>query len=242
MFPQKYSALVLGTPGAGMLEFCSYLTSFYLRHDQSVVFVEADTSSSVIRRQLLLNGVKVNQNEGSMLVLIDCFSKQKLSDENRILADPANLPILLETIREIAEASTEPVRIIFDSLSPLHIYSSPEEVLEFVRHLTALAKEKGSLTATLHKEMHVEEQVDAIKSICDGLIEMKVNERMTRYIRISRMGSLRVMPKWIPLEIEPEASEDGASLIWSKDEEEDLEKRSGEESDKDIEKDLRKGE
>ncbi|HDP97507.1 MAG TPA: hypothetical protein ENN25_07465 [Euryarchaeota archaeon] len=224
MFPQKYSALVLGTPGAGMLEFCSYLASFYLKHDQSVVFVEADTSASLIRKQLLLNGVKADQTESSTFVLIDCYSSKKLSDESRMIADLGNLPMLLETIREVADACIEPVRIIFDSLSPLHIYSSPEDVLEFIRHLSALAKEKGSLTITLHREMHVQEQVEAIVSICDGLIEMKVDEHMSRYIRISRMNDLDITPKWVPLEIGSLDSQGGASLLWSREDKQNMDK------------------
>jgi len=68
----------------------------------------------------------------------------------------------------------------------------------------------------MHEDMHSNEQVDSLGELCNGLIEMRIDEKMKRYIRITKMESLDVEPKWILFDIEPGASADGAALVWKK--------------------------
>jgi len=216
MFPEKYSVLVVGTPDAGIFEFCTYLTSFYLKNYQSVVLIEADTSATIVRRQLKSYGIRPEEQEGSYMTLIDCFSTPSTSEDQEIIGNPTDLPELMEQIKQAVETSIEPVRVIFDSLSPLHIHSTPAQVQQFLKRLSDVAKKKGSLTITLHKEMHTPEQFNKIVAACDGIIEMKVDERLRRYIRIREMKSLDIEPRWVPFEIEALASSEGAALVWKK--------------------------
>jgi len=214
MFPEKYSVLVLGPPAAGLLEFCTYLASFYIRNDQSVVFVEADTSATIIRRQLSVYGMR--GYEDPLLSIIDCYSSPSQHDDMTSYGDPARLPELYKKIKEaLSSSQASTTRVIFDSLSPLFIYSTPEEVMDFIRRLSELAKKSGSLTITMHQEMHVPEQVEAIVTACDGLIELRVDDRMTRYIRISRMRLLDVEPKWVPFDLGLIIGTEGTSLLWN---------------------------
>ena len=217
MFPDRYSVLIVGAPNAGVLEFCTYLTSFYLRNNQNVIMVEADTSRAFVRRQLRNFGIKNDEYEGTQLFLIDCYSEPLNPDESEFICSPTDLPDLLQKIKNAAEPLEEPVRIIFDSLSSLHIYSEPAQVRDFLKKLSDFSKKKGSLTATLHEGMHSIDQVNALINQCDGLIEMHIDDKMKRFIRISRMKSIEIEPKWVPFEIEQAEGVSGTALVWKKD-------------------------
>jgi KaiC/GvpD/RAD55 family RecA-like ATPase len=217
MFPERYSVIVVGPPDAGIFDFCAYLASFYLRNDQNVVMIETDTSKAFLRRQLRNFGARHEEYEGSSLAIIDCFGEPSSLDNPDHFCSPSDLPVLLDKIRTSSESMAEPVRIIFDSLSSLHIYSEPGKVMEFLSKLSELAKKRGSLTATLHEDMHSMEQTDSLGELCDGRIEMRIDEKMKRYIRIIKMESLEIEPKWVLFDIEPVVSGDGAALVWKKD-------------------------
>lgn len=216
MFPERYSVLVVGSPDAGIFDFCTYLAAFYLRNGQSVVFVETNTSKAFLRRHLRNFGARHEEYEGSSLAMIDCFSEPSKIDDHDQICSPSDLPEILMKVRAAAEGMPAPVRIIFDSLSSLHIYSDPESVKEFFEKLSALAKEYGSLTASLHEDMHPKEQVSSLVEACNGLIEMKIDEKQKQYIRISKMESVVVEPKWVLFDIQPSTQTDGAALVWKK--------------------------
>ncbi|MEM2839310.1 MAG: RAD55 family ATPase [Thermoplasmata archaeon] len=216
MFPEKYSVIVVGAPEAGVLEFCAYLASFYLKNGQDVVMVETDTSADFVRRMISEFGVTREVFEKAAMTTIDCYSEPKEENDLIRYAELSDLPGLLEKVKSAIEELQEPVRVIFDSLSSLFIHNAAEDITGFLEKLIRLSKERGSLTATLYEKMHPAEQVVALTSQCDGLIEMMVDEQMERYIRIKRMKDLPVKPNWVPFE--PGLSErvSGTSLIWKK--------------------------
>jgi KaiC/GvpD/RAD55 family RecA-like ATPase len=216
MFPDRYSVMVVGPPDAGIFDFCTYLASYYLRNGQNVVMIETDTSKAFMRRRLRNFGARHEDYEGSSLTIIDCFSEPSSLDNPEHYCKPSALPELLDKIKASSESMSEPVRIIFDSLSSPHIYCDQEKVREFLVKLSDLAKKRGSLTATLHEDMHSMEQIDSLGELCNGRIEMRIDEKMKRYIRIIKMDSLEVEPKWVLFDIEPAVTPDGAALVWKK--------------------------
>lgn len=223
MFPERYSILVVGPPDAGVFDFCAYLAAFYLRNGQNVVMIETDTSKAFLRRRLRSFGAKHEEYEGSSLSIIDCFSEPSTLDNLDHYCSPSDLPELLDKIKTSSDSMSEPIRVIFDSLSSLHIYSEPEQVREFLIRLSGLAKKRGSLTTTLHEDMLSNEHIDSLGKLCDGLIEMRIDEKMKRYIRIIKMQSVEVEPKWILFDVEPATPSDGAALVWKREETEEEE-------------------
>jgi KaiC/GvpD/RAD55 family RecA-like ATPase len=216
MFPERYSVLVVGPPDAGIFDFCAYLAAFYLRNGQNVIMIETDTSKAFLRRRLRNFGAKPEEYEDSSLSIIDCFSEPSTLDNPDLYCSPSDLPELLDKIKTSSDSMSEPVRVIFNSLSSLHIYSDPEQVREFLIKLTSMAKRRGSLTTTLHEDMLSNEHIDSLGQLCDGLIEMRVDKKMKRYLRIIKMQSVDVEPKWILFDIEPTSASDGAALVWKK--------------------------
>lgn len=216
MFPERYSVIVVGAPEAGVLEFCAYLASFYQRSDQDVVIVETDTSSELVRRMMTEYNANADMRGSASVKILDCFDETE-SDDGRIqYSDLSNLSGLLEKIGSTMDELREPVRVIFDSLSSLYIHNAADDVTSFLEKLIRLTKEKGSLTATLHENMHPVEQVVALTSQCDGVIEMMADENMERFIRIKRMKDLPVRPNWVPFEPIVAEGMSSTSLIWKK--------------------------
>jgi KaiC/GvpD/RAD55 family RecA-like ATPase len=214
MFPERYSVLVVGQPDAGIFDFCAYLASFYLRSGQNVVMAETDTSKAFLRRQLRSFGAKHEEYEDSSLTVIDCFSEPSSLGNRDQYCSPSDLPELLEKMKTAQESMSEPVRIIFDSLSSLSIYSEQKKVKDFLLRLSDISKRRGSLTATLHEGMHSKDQIKGFSDLCDGLIEMRVDSKMKKYVRMSRMGGMETEPKWVLFDVEPAAPAEGAALVW----------------------------
>lgn len=214
MFPERYSVIVVSPPNAGVLEFCAYLASFYQKSGQDVVIIETDTSAEFVRR--MMTGYGAESGKGASVTLIDCFGEASELDDNIKRCELSDLPGLLREIKTTVGELREPTRVIFDSLSSLYIHNAADDVTSFLENLIKLAKEKGSLTVTLHEGMHPVEQMVSLTSQCDGVIEIMVDEDRKRYIRIKRMKDMPIKPNWVPFE--PVLSEgiSGTSLIWKK--------------------------
>ena len=218
MFPENYAVLVVGDPDAGMFEFCCYLCSNYLKAGEKVVFVEANTSPEHVHRQLHMFGVYAyeNESEGS-LALIDCYTPpEALSPDASAIRpeDPGNLADIFDAVTEgIEKMGGGPVRMLFDSLTPLYEHHDTKDVNRFFRDLSTMARFSGTMTSLVHKGMLDEDQVADLISIADGLVEMKVDENFRRYVRINHLRGVLVTPKWVPFEFEIEDKEEDESSI-----------------------------
>jgi KaiC/GvpD/RAD55 family RecA-like ATPase len=217
MFPERYSVIVVGPPEAGVLEFCTYLAAFYLKHGQEVVMVETDASADLVHALITeFGGINSGHRDTAPITMIDCFGEPGQEIDRLRYASPADLPDLLRKIEQAIAELKEPVRVIFDSLSSLYIHNAADDVTAFLENLIAISTERGSLTATLHGNMHPTDQVVALTSQCDGLMEMMVDEHGDRYIRIKRMKALAIKPNWVPFEPGVSDRISGASLLWKR--------------------------
>ena len=214
MFPERYSVIVVGAPEARVIEFCAYLASFYQRSGQDVVIVETDTSIDFIRR--MMKEYNAGSHGNASVAMIDCFDETGGDDDRVQYSNLSDLPALLQEIKSTMDELQEPIRVIFDSLSSLYIYNAADDVTSFLQNLVKISKERGSLTSTLHEKMHPVDQVVALTSQCDGVIEMMMDENMERYIRIRRMKDLPVKPNWVPFKPVLAEGISGTSLLWKK--------------------------
>jgi len=218
MFPENYAVLVVGDPDAGMFEFCCYLCSNYLKAGHKVVFVEASTSPEHVHRQLRVFGAYPYDSKGECcLALVDCYTPpdSRAPDENAIRPeDPGNLADIFDSVTSaIEKMGGGPVRILFDSLTPLYENHDSKAVNRFFRDLSTMARFSGTMTTLVHRGMLDEDQIADLISIADGMIEMKVDDNFRRFVRINHLRGVIVTPKWVPFEFEIEDKEEDESTV-----------------------------
>jgi KaiC/GvpD/RAD55 family RecA-like ATPase len=221
MFPENYSVLVVGDPSAGLFEFCCYLGATYLKAGEKVVILEANTSPDRVRRQMQEFGVDAIQHElDKNLLIVDAYTPQPAadSDPNTIrVSDISSLGDIFESVtRGIDKVGGQPVKVLFDSLTPLFMHHDSKAMGRFFKDLTTIAKFNGTLTAVVHRNILDEDQIALLSSIADGLLEVKVDERFRRLVRINYLRGVLVTPRWVPFDFQKEEEADGTSLIWSR--------------------------
>lgn len=221
MFPEKYAVLVVGDPSAGLFEFCCYLGATYLKAGEKVVILEANTSPDRVRRQLMEFGVDAAQHElDKNLLIIDAYTPQPDADD-----DPNALRVLdISSLGDVFEAVTkgiekvggQPVKVLFDSLTPLFMHHDSSAMGRFFKDLATIARFSGTLTAVVHKNILDEDQIAHMSSIADGLLEVKVDESFRRLVRINYLRGVLVTPRWVPFDFQRDEETEGTALIWSR--------------------------
>ncbi len=222
MFPQNYAVLVIGDPGTGMFEFSCYLAASYLRNGERVVFAETDSSPDRVRKQLRRFGVDALEYEmDAQFLIIDCCSspfEPGYDPGTRRVRDRADLQSvsgqLIDGMRDVGGA---PVRVVFDSLTPLYERNHSEEISAFFEHLCSTVRIEGNLTCTIHRGIIHEDQVEHIGTIADGIVEMMMNRQYKRFIRIKRMKGMEIMPRWVQFDFEKSEEDEEIMLGWGKD-------------------------
>ncbi len=210
MFPKNYSILLVGDPSAGMFEFCCYLASTYIRSGERVVFVEADTYPDQVWRQMHRFGIDVQEHEsGDTLAIVDCYSPLTEST-----GPVASLDLISRKVLDgVDKVGGLPVRVVFNSLTPLFLHYEPKEVGKFFRDLSAKITLNGVMTSAVHRQMLDERDIALLSSIADGMIEMMIDESFRRHVRIKHMRGLKVAPRWVPFELEAEAEAPGGAFL-----------------------------
>jgi len=220
--PKNYAVLVVGDPRTGMFEFCSYLAAKCLAADERVVFVETKTSADHVRRQLRMFGANPAQYEGMGRLSVKDFytSSGGAGSETQSVqtCDLTNLEAMLEKVEEgIVAVGGQPVKVIFDSLTPLYLQHESSDVGRFFGALTSMTKISGKLTATVHRDIVPEEQISLLSAMADGVLEMRMDEMFHREVRIRHFRGLDVKPKWIRFDFEREEDTDATLLGWPRD-------------------------
>lgn len=218
MFPDNFAVLVVGSPSAGMFEFCSYLGATYLGAGERLVFCESNVSAELVRKQLELFGIDVDECESNDQLAIVDFSKGlsvRGADPKAItVRDVSNLEEVIEKIEEgVVKVGGRPVRVMFDSLTSLYMQHDSNEVGKFFSALTSAIKVSGVITATVHSGIIPEEQIALLATIADGMLEIKIDEEFHRFVRIKHFRGLKVTPNWVPFDFQEE--EDGGSVFFS---------------------------
>jgi KaiC/GvpD/RAD55 family RecA-like ATPase len=221
MFPQNYAVLVIGDPSAGMFEFCCYLGATYLKAGEKVVFLEANTPPDRVRKQMLEYGVDAYKHESEKtLAIIDAYTPlSEAGDDPNVLRVEglSNLSDIFEAVTKgIEKVGGQPVKVLFDSLTPLFMHHDLNVMGRFFRDLTTMARFSGTMTALVHRNILDEDKIALLSSIADGLLEIKVDQSFRRFVRIKYLKGVLVTPKWVPFDFQREEEVEGASLIWGR--------------------------
>lgn len=219
MFPENHSVLVIGAPNARLFELCCYLGATYLKAGEKVVFLESNTSPSMVRQQMDEFGAdaEVHEQAGDMLIIDAYMQPPNTVDPKAMpLPDLSVLPDIFETLtRAIEKVGGSSVRVIFDSLTPLYVHHDSKSVARFYKDISTMAKFNGAMTSVVHQGILDEDQIAALSTLADGILEVMVDKNYRRFIRIKHLNGVLVTPKWVPFEFERDEESDGTVLAWN---------------------------
>ena len=94
-----------------------------------------------------------------------------------------------------------PVRILFYSVSTLFLHNSGQAIAKFFQIITSRVKTNtGFILYAVHEGVHDPMTMNLLRSLVDGVVEMRFNDAMEREIRVHHMRGLATRPAWEPFE------------------------------------------
>lgn len=184
--PFETNVIVIGRPGTGKSTFCYQVTKSGLKKDLSCLFITTVGPPRDVYEALEELGFDVKKNK--KLVFIDCYSSRLGKFNSKVdTADPSDLNTLSLKIDKKLKSLDNNSLVIFDCLSEILLKNDPSRVSKFLSVLGAKIKSKDCIGIfTIVDEMHDEKIITSIEFLCDGTIEMTV-ENNKRFIKVDRM-------------------------------------------------------
>ncbi len=195
-FPPHCTVLLSGTPGVGKFEYCLYLLKKWLDEGEKVIYVTTERTPVEVNARANEFGFDVTGNEN--LVFVDFYTASKGTKFRKYQFLTHAKDIVYE-IENALDRLDSPVRIIFDSLSPLFLYMPSELMLNFVEDLTKAAKMKyGFIIYTMQEGVHDPQLFHTIMYFVDGYLQMKFDDEgvLERKIRVHHMKGKASDPGW----------------------------------------------
>jgi len=186
--PESSNVLLIGPPGPEKMLLSLRILSTLLNAGGKGVYVTTDVLPSDIEKRAKAALVDISGFTNKSLKFVDCYSwtlgelagvKSKEERNDVTVPGPSALNDLsigiTQTLRDMENAN-----IVFQSLSTLLLYNSPEIVFRFVQIMGARLKVSG-MTTILHCEaqMHDEKTVTTLKHLTDHVIELKTEDGKT---------------------------------------------------------------
>ncbi|MCK4327100.1 MAG: hypothetical protein KAW41_01350 [Candidatus Diapherotrites archaeon] len=158
--PSPSAVLVQGAPGAGKTAFSLSLMGTTEKVKRVVVL----TNNTPDEITTGMSGGKSNFEA----VFIDCYSW--LSGGKAAVDSLANLSKITFLIEDALEEGSI---VLFDSLTPLVLYSAEEEIERFMQQVIAITKAKQSIILfTLDLGTYHSDAENTFRSLCDGVIHL----------------------------------------------------------------------
>ncbi|MCD6147120.1 MAG: hypothetical protein J7J34_03855 [Thermoplasmata archaeon] len=202
--PATTNTLLYAPPFIGKDTILKHFVLSGLEEGEPIIFVLTDKSFSEMREEMKNMDKKFvdYENEGKVKY-IDVYSKGvELQEEgqNAIFVDsPINreriTASIISTEREFAKKYGRH-RLVLDSLSTLIVYSDAKAVFRFLQVVSGTCKRLGATSIfSMTRGMHEEIEVQTIKHLMDGVIEMR-EEGSRMQIRVQGCGEV-VSRNWI---------------------------------------------
>lgn len=204
-FPKNYTILLAGPPGVGKLEYCLDMVDYYLKKGEKVIYITTERSPSDIKARAKKISLNLEEYEGKQLIFIDCFSwSVGERREGFFIENPANLNEISINLDRAVNKLGKPVRIFFDSISPLFLHNSQIAMTQFFQVLSSRVKsDYGFVLYVLQDGVHDPRLVNTLVYLVDGFIQMefKENEKLERKLRIHHLRGIPSDPNWVSFEI-----------------------------------------
>lgn len=201
-FPQNYSVLLSGPPGVGKFEYCLSLVKNWLVAGEKVIYLTSERSPVEVKSRAEKVGLALEEHENKDFIFIDCYSWSvgKMYTKGFSIENAANISEINITVEKVMQDLGSPVRIVFDSLSPLFLYNDAQTVTKFFHFLTSKTKtEYGFIAYILQDGVHDPQLRNTLIYLVDGYIEMQFDDTsgsLDRKLRIHHLKGMAMDPSW----------------------------------------------
>jgi KaiC/GvpD/RAD55 family RecA-like ATPase len=202
--PVRTNTLLYAPPFIGKETILKSYALSGLHENEPVVFVLTDSSFSEMKEEMKKLDPKFLQYEKDGWVrYIDIYSKGvELKEEGPYVTfvdSPINRERITASIiknQKEFQRDYERHRLIFDSISTLIVYADAKAVFRFLQVVSGTCKRLGASTLfSMTRGMHEEIEVQTIKHLMDGVIELR-EEGSRMQIRVQGCGEV-VSRNWI---------------------------------------------
>ena len=206
--------LLLGPAKVGKTSFCKAFARTALESGRPVVYLPSDETAGELRGEIRKTfakgyGEPPALEEDNELRILDCYSALmgKKPETKYVLENLANLTDLSITLKAAWEGLTKSCLLV-DDLTSIVQEAGTDVTLKFLRQL--LAKIKGTETLglfSLTTEILEQRFQNALVSMFDGVLEMKIqdgSEGLERYVRIYSLRGQKHSTKWNRFDITDE--------------------------------------
>jgi len=192
--PEKSNVLVYANPFIGKDILLKSFALDGLRKGDGIIFVLTDKSFADMKEEMTKIDSKYPEyEEEGAIRYIDAYSPtvelKETSKWVKFVDSPVNRERIAFSILQAHKEMEEKMhRIIFDSISTLIVYSDAKAVFRFLQVLSGTCKRMNTTSLfVMTRGMHEEIEVQTIKHLMDGVIELR--EKEARYqLRVQGCG------------------------------------------------------
>lgn len=196
-FPVGTNLLLLGAPMTGKTTMAMQFIYKGLTLGEGGIFISTnETAEDVQKKMTLFSWDTSSFEEMGIMKYVDCYGMMidnKLSDTLSIKRVPSilaftSLSVVLSEMCSHFWKLQKQLRIVFDSISSLLLYTRPDAVLRFLHVLLGRFKRMDAVSIlTLEEGMHGETVETTLKQLCEGAFRLTQigNERAIRCLGLA---------------------------------------------------------
>jgi KaiC/GvpD/RAD55 family RecA-like ATPase len=206
--------LLIGSSGSGKTVFCKTFIARGLSNKETGIYLSTDEDCGEIQESIQKLMDDPDRMKGD-LRLVDAYSwrVQGVTGSGPFVkVDPANLSGVIIACQKVCQDVSKP-RFVFDSITNLAIQSDPDTTLRFLQLVTAKMRSMNALAFfTLIPTSHDSMFLSTVKTMFDGIFEMRLDDtglEITRLFRIFSIKGVKHQTRWIIFTI----TERGISMV-----------------------------
>ncbi len=110
-----------------------------------------------------------------------------------------------------------PIRVLFYTISTLFLHNTPQALSKFYQIISSrIRTQVGMILYASHEGVNEARHEMLMKSLVDGLVEMRFDDSMTRQIRLHHLRGERGTAQWLSMKGEDEDGEKAAPRsVWA---------------------------